>query len=70
MEIFKFKTNIHCGGCVVAVTPALNSLQGVDKWEVDTDNPDKILSVQSNGGISSAEIISVLKQKGYDARMV
>lgn len=70
METFKFKTNIHCGGCVVAVTPALNNLKGVDKWEVDTDNPDKILSVQSNAGISSAEIISALKQKGYNAEMV
>src|SRR5690606_30291200 len=53
---FKFKTNINCGGCIAAVTPHLDRLDGVIRWEVDTDNKDKILTVVS-GGASEQQII-------------
>jgi copper chaperone len=67
METLKFKTNINCGGCVATVTPALNSLDEIKKWEVDTVNPDKILTVESVTAISPEKVISTLKEKGYRA---
>jgi copper chaperone len=70
METLKFKTNIKCGGCIATVTPALNTLEGVDKWEVDTANPDKILTVQSGKGLTAGEVISALKTKGYNAEKI
>jgi copper chaperone len=67
METLKFKTNIKCGGCIAAVTPSLNSLAGIDKWEVDTVKPEKILTVQAGDELSAEKVISTLKEKGYNA---
>lgn len=68
METLKFKTNIKCGGCIAAVTPALNNLQGVAKWEVDTTNTDKILSIEAKDGLTANEVMETLKNKGYQAQ--
>nr|WP_294791054.1 cation transporter [uncultured Mucilaginibacter sp.] len=70
METLKFKTNIKCGGCIAAVTPTLDTLQGVTKWDVDTANPDKILTVTSDEGLTENEVISALKAKGYNAEII
>jgi copper chaperone len=67
METLKFKTNINCGGCISTVTPSLDSLNGVKHWEVNTNNPDKILSIQAEDGLTANEIIETLKNKGYTA---
>lgn len=67
METLKFKTNIKCGGCINAVTPHLNNLSGVDQWEVDTQNPDKVLTVESGTGLESQKVIDTLKGAGYTA---
>jgi len=69
METLKFKTNIKCSGCIATVTPYLNNLTDVKNWEVDTVNPDKILTVISENG-SSEEIISKLKEAGYSAETI
>ena len=69
MKTLKFKTNINCGGCVSKVTPFLNNQEGVDNWEVDTDNPDKILTVESNGA-SEEDVKSTLQNVGFKAESV
>ena len=66
MNILKFKTNINCGGCIARVTPFLNKQEGIDSWEVDTDNEDKILTVQSTGA-SSEDISATLMKIGFKA---
>jgi copper chaperone len=60
----KFKTNINCGGCVAAVKPQLDKVVGVDQWEVDTDNKEKILTVKSVG-ISAQEVIDAVQKAGF-----
>ena len=67
METLKFKTNIKCGGCIAAVTPHLNKLSDIQKWEVDTQNPDKVLTIEGKQGIDDKEIINVLENAGYNA---
>ena len=42
MNTLKFKTNINCNGCIAKVTPSLNGAGGIENWEVDTNNPQKI----------------------------
>ncbi|KHJ36808.1 copper chaperone [Pedobacter glucosidilyticus] len=69
METIKFKTNIKCGGCIATVTPALNSLKGLNKWEVDTANADKILTVEAEG-IGAQEIADTVKKAGFTAEQV
>lgn len=70
METLKFKTNINCGGCIASVTPTLNNLKGVNKWEVDTTTPDKILSIQAENGLTANEVVESLKKRGYQAQKI
>jgi len=63
-ETFVFKTNINCDGCVAKVTPILNTTDGIETWNVDTTNRDKILSVTSNN-VSKKEIIDTVQKAGF-----
>ncbi len=65
MKTLKFKTNIMCGGCIANVTPFLDSAETIEKWEVDTSTPDKILSV-SGEEVSIIEVIEKVRKAGYN----
>ncbi|GAB2529442.1 heavy-metal-associated domain-containing protein [Rufibacter soli] len=65
MSTQKFKTNIKCGGCISAVTPALDKTPGIYKWEVDTNSPDKVLTIE--GDASSDTVIKAVEAAGYTA---
>ena len=69
MSILKFKTNIKCSGCIATVTPFLNSLNTINNWEVDTLDPDKILTVHGDD-VSAPDIVSKLKEAGYTAETI
>ncbi|MBY8961443.1 hypothetical protein KJK34_01630 [Flavobacterium sp. D11R37] len=60
----KFKTSINCGGCVAKVTPLLNNKEEIKEWSVDTDNPDKILTVVANGATQD-EVMETVKKAGF-----
>ena len=66
MKSLKFKTNIKCGGCIAQVTPHLNSVEGIDKWEVDTNNPNKILTVNTTQ-VKADQIKEAVKKAGFVA---
>lgn len=66
---FQFKTTLNCGGCVSKVKSDLDSSQGISEWNVDTDNPDKILTVSSKG-ITKDEVIAIVKSKGFKAEPI
>ena len=70
MEQLKFKTNIKCGGCIATVTPILNNISNITKWEVDTVNPDKILTVEGSGNLNQDDIVKSLEKAGYKAERV
>ena len=63
-ETLKFKTTINCSGCIAAVAPALNQVAGEGKWKVDTDNPDKVLTVNTDT-VAAADIIQAVTARGY-----
>ena len=63
MKKQEFKTNINCNGCVATVTPYLNKLSDTE-WEVDTNNPDKVLTV--NGEVDEVQIIKAVKEAGFE----
>lgn len=67
MSTLQFKTNIKCGGCIATVTPFLNT-EGIEKWEVDLQNPDRILTVDTEK--SSAEVTKLVQDAGYTATAV
>ena len=65
----KFKTNINCSGCVSKVKPFLDKLDGLETWEVDTDNPDKVLYVKINQA-TDEEIIDTIEEVGFSAELI
>ncbi len=69
MDTLKFKTTINCGTCVAKVTPVLDSQEDITKWEVDTNNPDKILTVEGED-IDEADLVKVLQKIGYKAERI
>jgi copper chaperone len=62
----QFKTNINCGSCVAAVTPHLNANNEIKSWEVDTANPQKVLTVESDN-LSNEKIREIVNKAGYKA---
>ncbi len=65
MNTLKFKTNINCGNCINSVTPFLNQELDIEHWEVDIENPDKILLVR--GEISNKQVIGIIEEAGFKA---
>lgn len=63
-ETFVFKTNINCDGCVATITPILNATEGIETWNVNTVNRDKILTVISSG-ITKNEIMDTVHKAGF-----
>jgi len=64
MKTLRFKTSLKCEGCVERISPALNSIKGIVKWQVDLNDPDRILEVLSEDA-SEEEIIHAIEQCGY-----
>ena len=69
MDTLEFKTNINCGNCVRAVTGFINDVKGIDSWQVDTDNPDKILSVKGEN-LEIEAIVEAVEDAGYDIELI
>lgn len=69
METLKFKTNINCGGCLAKVSPKLNAEAGENCWAVDTENPDKILTVSAKGA-DPDNIIAAVNAVGFRAERI
>ena len=68
MSTTKFKTNIKCSGCVATVTPFLNEAVGADQWKVDTNDPSKILTVDTEK--DATKVIEALQKAGYKGEVL
>jgi len=66
METKQFKANIMCGSCIAKVAPVLNETFGENNWKVDTQNPNKILTVSTNNN-NENDIIKAVEKAGYKA---
>ena len=64
MQTLHFKTNINCGGCLKAVAPTLNAQVGPGNWQVDTANPNKILTI-STDKLTPAQVVQAVEQAGF-----
>ena len=60
-----FKTNINCGNCIASVTPFMNKEIDIESWEVDTDNPDKILTVETD--LDADAVLKIVEEAGFKA---
>ena len=64
MEVLVFKTNLRFKKQINAVTPHINNLQGIARWNVDLDDTDKILRIESID-LSPRFVEATLQQAGY-----
>lgn len=64
METLRFKTSLKCGGCIKAITPGLESLNNIETWSVDLENPDRVLEIKVLEDISD-QVIESVKKAGY-----
>ncbi|RYY41667.1 MAG: copper chaperone [Chitinophagaceae bacterium] len=62
----QFKTNINCSGCLSAVTPHLNAETGIASWQVDTQNPARLLTVQTDE-LTAEEVCKIVQKAGFKA---
>ncbi len=67
METVKFKTNIKCGACVATVTPFLNEAVGEGYWQVDIQNPGKVLTAETT---DTATVKQAIEKAGYKAELL
>ncbi|HVZ96176.1 MAG TPA: heavy-metal-associated domain-containing protein [Chitinophagaceae bacterium] len=65
---YQFKTNIMCNNCIAKVTPFLNGNAEIKHWEVDIQNPQKILTVETE--LSDDKIREMVKEAGYKAEEI
>lgn len=63
-ETLKFRTNINCSGCVAQAKPALDATKGIERWEVDTNDRNKILTVIGEN-LSEQDIVEAVKLSGF-----
>ena len=69
MSVLRFKTTINCGSCIKAVTPTLNQEVGADNWQVDTANPDKILTVTAEH-VTARQVVEAVEAAGFEIQPV
>lgn len=65
----QFKTNIMCGSCIAKVTPYLDKNNDIRHWEVDTQNPNKILTVETEN-LTDEMVKEIVKEAGYKAEPI
>lgn len=66
MKQMQFKTNLKCDGCIAKIAPSLNSMEGIIKWSVDLQHPDKVLTVETES-VPQREVVYAAAQAGYSA---
>lgn len=62
--VLKYKTNLNCGSCVAAVKPHLDSDTTITSWSVDTNDPNKVLTVEGEN-LSEPEIKRHVADAGF-----
>jgi copper chaperone len=69
MQTLKFKTNINCGGCKARVTNFLDSETGIKHWDVDINNPEKILTVEGDN-INEQLVLGAIAKAGFTGKVI
>lgn len=64
-DILLFKTDIKCSGCTSKIAPYLDSESAITHWQVDLQDPDKVLSVRSNG-MTAGHLMQTVRNAGFN----
>lgn len=69
MEKVVLKTDLSCKHCVMKVEPLLKSEQGVLEYSIDLENPDRLVTITSEGA-NIDSVIAGFKTAGYSAKKI
>ncbi|PLX24250.1 MAG: heavy metal-associated protein [Marinilabiliales bacterium] len=47
MKTLRFKSSLKCNGCVNAIKPGMQSIDGIKSWRVILDVQDKVIEVDT-----------------------
>jgi hypothetical protein len=64
MEILIFKTNVENMNHIRKLYPLLKTIQGILKWNIDTEDVDRILRVEAVS-VAPQRIEMALQSAGY-----
>lgn len=64
MKSYQFETNINCSDCVSKVTPHLNEAADIRAWNVDTANPKKVLTVETEN-MEAEQVKAIVEKAGF-----
>jgi copper chaperone len=70
METLNFKTNINTHDAVEAITLPLNNIEQIDGWNINTEIPDKLLTVQTTDNRIADLVQQAISQAGYQAELL
>jgi copper chaperone len=68
-KVYKFKTDINCGACVRAVKPIFDEAAEIAEWDVDIQNPDKLLTITSDGADLDF-LMEIIEDTGFSAEFL
>jgi cation transport ATPase len=63
------RTTLNCQACVRKVTPGLNRIDGLSDWSVDTDDPEKRLTVAVDGPEVLESVMRVVREAGFESSL-
>ena len=69
MKKLSFKTNIQCGNCLSKVSPKLNEQTEIYSWNVDLQDPNRTLTVETES-LEAEDIQKAVLKAGFIATAV
>ena len=66
MKKYTFSTNIQCSNCLSKVSPKLNEQVGIQTWQVDLQDPNHTLTVETEN-LESEDIRKAVLKAGFIA---
>ncbi|MDX2134282.1 MAG: heavy metal-associated domain-containing protein [Saprospiraceae bacterium] len=70
MVTIKLKTNLKCSGCVAAVGPHLEQIDGLLSWEADLHAADRIVTVELAHPEQEEQVKEAFKAAGFTASVL
>lgn len=68
-QILVFKTNIRTNQDRLSVKPSLDSEEGIIGWNVDMQDVDCVLRIETPG-ITTHEVIAIINRHGYQCSVL
>ena len=68
MKKLQFKTNIQCSNWLSKVSPKLNEQTGIHTWQVDLQDPNRTLTVETET-LEPEDIRKAVLKAGFSATL-